>query len=371
MKVDLTVESKLEKTARVSQVSASFDCPLGDNSSVSWSFDFPFDDVPWDVGLIVGPSGSGKSSILRHVFGNEACLKWGASSVVDDFLSDLSIADIVGACSSVGFNSIPSWIRPFAVLSNGEKFRAELARRLLLEPKASRVPIVVDEFTSVVDRQVAKIGAHAVQKFVRKTQRRFVAATCHYDVLDWLQPDWVLDMATQQFTRRLLQRRPPVVVEIKRVERRVWERFSRYHYLTSELHKAARCFAAFVDDEPVAFAGVLHRPHPKVRDIKGVSRLVTLPDWQGLGLAFALTDTLGAAYKACGYRLHTYPAHPSLMRSFDVSQKWKLARRPAPAGRNGIRRETNINHTYVPGTRPCPVCCYTGETIPDNKGRAL
>jgi ABC-type ATPase with predicted acetyltransferase domain len=83
-------------------------------------------------------------------------------------------------------------MKPQAVLSNGERFRVDLARRLLELPD----PIVVDEFTSVVDRQVAKIGAHAVQKFVRKHNRRFVAATCHYDVVEWLQPDWIFSLRT-------------------------------------------------------------------------------------------------------------------------------------------------------------------------------
>ena len=40
----------------------------------------------------------------------------------------------------------------------------------------------MDEFTSVVDRQVAQIGAHAIQKYVRKHGRQFVAVSCHYDI---------------------------------------------------------------------------------------------------------------------------------------------------------------------------------------------
>jgi ABC-type ATPase with predicted acetyltransferase domain len=47
---------------------------------------------------------------------------------------------------------------------------------------------VVDEFTSVVDRQVAQIGSHAVPKLVRREERKPMVATCHYDVLDSLQP---------------------------------------------------------------------------------------------------------------------------------------------------------------------------------------
>jgi GNAT superfamily N-acetyltransferase len=84
----------------------------------------------------------------------------------------------------------------------------------------------------------------------------------------------------------------------------------------------------FVNDRPAAFGGMLHRPHPRVRDIWGLSRLVTLPDWQGLGLAFVLTDRLAAAYKAAGRRFHTYPAHPALIHAFDRSPVWAMTKKP-------------------------------------------
>jgi hypothetical protein len=140
---------------------------------------------------------------------------------------------------------------------------------------------MVDEFTSVIDRQVAKIGCHAVQKLIRKQQKQFVAVTCHYDVVEWLQPDWMLEPATMSFQWRSLQRRPALDVEIARVGHDAWKLFAPFHYLTADLHRAAACYVLFVEGVPASFAGVLHRPHPKVDDIKGVSRLVTLPDYQG------------------------------------------------------------------------------------------
>ena len=81
-------------------------------------------------------------------------------------------------------------MKPFSVLSTGEQFRVALARHLLSDDD----PIVVDEFTSVVDRQVAHIGSIAVSKYVRKRDRKFIAVTCHYDVIEWLQPDWILEL---------------------------------------------------------------------------------------------------------------------------------------------------------------------------------
>ena len=101
------------------------------------------------------------------------------------------IKDITGILTAVGFSSPPSWIKPYRVLSNGERFRCDLARAILEGGEL----VVFDEFTSVVDRTVARIGSAAVAKAVRRTgPPRFVAISCHYDIARWLQPDWVLDM---------------------------------------------------------------------------------------------------------------------------------------------------------------------------------
>jgi GNAT superfamily N-acetyltransferase len=352
--VDLVVESAISTSVRARQVSAMFDVPAQEKCSLRWRVEVPIDAADWNVGLIVGPSGSGKSTIARHLFGEPQALAWGAPSVIDDFSSAHPVEAISETCQAVGFNTIPAWLRPFAVLSNGEKFRVEMAR-LLLEGGEQ---IVVDEFTSVVDRQVAQIGSHAVQKFVRRHARRFVAVTCHYDVVEWLQPDWVLDMATLSFQRRRLQRRPAVECEVRRVPYDTWRVFAPFHYLTAALHPSARCFALYANGRLAAFAGLLYRPHPHARNIMGVSRLVTLPDWQGLGLAMALVDALGGAYKATGRRLHTYPAHPALIRSFDRSRTWRLEQ--APGARCNATRAKVRGGLEKVGGRPCAVFEYVG-----------
>ena len=357
--IDIVVESKISRSFRVRQLEAMFDVPASQRSTLKWAGDIPIESADWNIGLLVGPSGSGKSTILRKVFGEPAVYDWKAASVIDCFDEALPIADVAAVCQAVGFNTIPAWMRPYSVLSTGEKFRVELARHLISKSD----PIVIDEFTSVVDRQVAKIGSHAVQKAVRKAKRRFVAATCHYDVIDWLQPDWILEPATMHFARRALQRRPSIEVEIRRVTYEAWRLFAPFHYLTAELHRAARCFALFCEGQVASFAGMLHRPHPKVDDIMGCSRLVTLPDWQGIGLAMILIDKMGAAYKAVGKRLHTYPAHPALIRSFNHSENWKMKQKPGFvsnfAGASHLQWRGKSNKQ----TRPCAVFEYSGEAM--------
>lgn len=353
MEINLSVETEISRTPRARQLEALFDVPPAEKCRLEWKGDLPIESEPWNIGLIVGPSGCGKSTILRETFGKTSNLKWSGKAVVDDFSKAFSMEEIAAVCQAVGFNTIPAWLRPYAVLSNGERFRVELARRLL----ETKEQIVMDEFTSVVDRQVAQIGSHAVQKYVRKKGRQFVAASCHYDIVDWLQPDWVFEPATMKFARGSLRRRPELQVTISRVPYAAWQLFAPFHYLTAELHKAARCFGLFVDNRIAAFGAMLHRPHPRVKDIMGLSRLVTLPDWQGLGLAMILSEKLGAAYKAVGKRMHTYPAHPALIRSFDKSPVWRLDKRPGTfSARDG--QTSGIGN--LSKSRPCAVFSYCG-----------
>lgn len=94
---------------------------------------------------------------------------------------------------AVGFGSVPSWLKPYHVLSNGEKMRVDLAKSLLENDF-----VVFDEFTSVVDRNVARVASLAIQKAVRKQNKQFIAVTCHEDVIEWLQPDWIFDTNKMQ-----------------------------------------------------------------------------------------------------------------------------------------------------------------------------
>lgn len=352
--IDLVIETPIGVSVRAAQVSSMFDVPAQQKARLEWHGVLPIEERSWNVGLIVGPSGSGKSTILRYIFGAPVHFTWGGASVIDDFVDGASIDEIARICQAVGFNTIPAWLRPYEVLSNGERFRVDLARRLL----ECGDPIACDEFTSVVDRQVAQIGSHAVQKHVRSLGRKFVAAACHYDLEEWLQPDWVFEPATMKFRWRELQRRPSLSCTIARTAWESWSIFARFHYLTGELHRAARCFLLRVGGAPAACAAMLHRPHATAHDIWGVSRLVTLPDFQGLGLAFALADRVAAAYRALGRRVHTYPAHPSLVRSFDRSPSWRLVKKPGFSSRNFARGEVGKM-----GGRPCAVFAYCGPAM--------
>jgi ABC-type ATPase with predicted acetyltransferase domain len=160
----------------------------------------PIDEEPWQIGVIVGRSGTGKTSIAKDLFGSAYIKRFEYShkSILDDFPETLSVSDITKALCSVGFASPPDWLKSYDQLSQGEKMRVDIARALVLEQRL----IVFDEFTSVVDREVAQVSAYAISKAVRKTQKRFIAVTCHYDVIDWLEPDWVFTTDTMEFSKK-------------------------------------------------------------------------------------------------------------------------------------------------------------------------
>jgi len=56
----------------------------------------------------------------------------------------------------------------------------------------------------VVDRQIAKIGALAFAKNWRRNKgKKVVLLSCHYDIIEWLQPDWVYDVNTKVLKKKL------------------------------------------------------------------------------------------------------------------------------------------------------------------------
>ena len=126
------------------------------------------ENLEWNVGIIYGASGTGKTTIANKLFNQNIItdFEYKSKSVIDDMPKDKTVKDIVKMFNSVGFSSPPSWLKPYNVLSNGEKMRVDLANALL----SNNDIIAFDEFTSVVNREVAKIGSYAVQKAIRKNR---------------------------------------------------------------------------------------------------------------------------------------------------------------------------------------------------------
>jgi ABC-type ATPase with predicted acetyltransferase domain len=139
----------------------------------------------WNIGVILGGSGSGKTTILKKM-GDVKKITFDANKPLISNFDWLEPKDATLVLTSMGLSSVPTWLRPFHTLSNGEQYRATLAY-LVASAKDGEV-ILVDEYTSVVDRDVAKAMSFALQKYIRRENKRIILASCHYDILEWLMP---------------------------------------------------------------------------------------------------------------------------------------------------------------------------------------
>jgi ABC-type glutathione transport system ATPase component len=173
---------------------------IADEMSKHFIGEIALEVEPWQIGCIVGRSGTGKTTIAKYLWPN-AYIKgftYKGESILDDFPEELETGEVTRALCSVGFASPPDWLKPYENLSQGEKMRVDIARALCLPQDL----IVFDEFTSVVDREIAKISALAISHAIRKSQKKFIAVTCHYDVLEWLEPDWVFCTDDMTFDKK-------------------------------------------------------------------------------------------------------------------------------------------------------------------------
>lgn len=290
--------------------------------------EIPIEGMDWQIGLVVGPSGSGKTSIGRRIFDGpiyDLYANWpGDRPIVDGIAPDGDFNAVTGALSAVGLGDVPAWLRPFHVLSNGEQFRAGLARLVCERPERT----VVDEFTSVIDRQIAKVGAAAFAKAWRRDKGQIVLLSCHYDVIEWLQPDWVYDTAEARFYERdcLQQRRPSLELQIYKARGTIFPRlFKQHYYLDLPAPVAAEYFIGFINGEPVCHVAVtpLFTAHAY-----RATRLVVMPEWQGIGVGTKFLNAV-CEYHLCGYGRggHKYPvffhtSHPQLCNALRHSSRW-------------------------------------------------
>lgn len=189
--MEITLRSRIINDEYTDYVNEAFDIQFRDENVTTIDCNLTgtrtFD---WNIGVVYGGSGSGKTTILREFFKQDI-----AEPKFDDKLALISNFDwmtpnqAAQLLSSMGLASVPAWLRPFKTLSNGEQYRAKLA--YIVGRAQPGELVLVDEYTSVVDRDVAKAMSNALQKYVRRNDKRIVLASCHFDIMEWLKPDWI------------------------------------------------------------------------------------------------------------------------------------------------------------------------------------
>lgn len=279
----------------------------------------------WNIGVIYGGSGTGKTTLLKE-FG---------SLTIDEFDEDkplisnfdwLEPKEATFLLSAMGLASVPTWLRPFSLLSNGEQYRASLAYKVGKAKEGDM--ILIDEFTSVVDRDVAKAMSNALQKYIRRTNKKIILASCHFDIMEWLLPDWTYSPLKGRLERASLRRqRPQIELQVFRCRYETWNIFKQHHYLSEDLNKASKSFVFLMNDKPIAFIAVLPLPNGNLKNAFRITRVVVLPDFQGLGIGVKILNLISSMYYKDNKTMYIKTSNPALFMSMKRNlENWELVK---------------------------------------------
>lgn len=310
--------SKVELDASTDKINKYFDFEF-DGTNKFYPFEFhdflkTLDD--FNILCIVGASGAGKSTFAKY-YGQDVKLEWNPNKcILSNIDSDPELA--VEKLCATGLNSIPTWTKPYHVLSVGERFRASLARKL-------KSNCVIDEFTSNVDRNVALSCSTSIGKYIRKHNlKKCVFVSCHKDFLDCLCPDYIIDLddAVIYDARRLVRRKFILSIYEKTNKAEIWSVFKRHHYLSADLNQAAKCFVAYLNNELVSCCYVLPQMSGTVENAWRIHRLVVLPDYQGLGIATKFLEFICDLFKYHNKTVYLRTSHVKLIQYMLKSKNW-------------------------------------------------
>jgi ABC-type ATPase involved in cell division len=359
---NIKLKAKILNDRYTEYVYESFDIQNKEETSVSIPMNLSdIKDFDWNIGVILGGSGSGKTTILKNI-GTIKEVKFDEEKPLISNFDWLEPKEATLVLISMGLSSVPTWLRPFSCLSNGEQYRARLSY-LVSSAKDGDV-ILIDEYTSVVDRDVAKAMSYALQKFIRKENKKIILASCHYDILEWLMPDWTCSPQKKGAIERCdyrRQSRPKITLQVDRVASDIWNLFKKHHYLTEDINKSFMFILFSIGIQPIAIAVIGRQIGKGVGKAYRGSRIVVLPDFQGLGIGSCISDFVAGICKNKEYKYFTKTIHPALgeWRNKNI-EKWN------PTPYNGKVRNNNNNHSGVYKTiqvRKSYCHEYIGESI--------
>jgi GNAT superfamily N-acetyltransferase len=360
---NIELKTKILNDKYTEYVYEAFDIQNREETSVSIPINLgDAKNFDWNIGVILGGSGSGKTTILKKM-GDVKKVNFDAEKPLISNFDWLEPKDATLVLTSMGLSSVPTWLRPFHTLSNGEQYRATLAY-LVASAKYGEV-ILVDEYTSVVDRDVAKAMSFALQKYIRRENKRIILASCHYDILEWLMPDWTCSPQKGGVLERgewLRKGRPQITLQISRVEAETWDFFKKHHYLTELNNNAYAHYLFEWNDKPIAINVISPLPSGSLKNAFRSSRIVVLPDYQGLGIGYEISKFMGSIYKSVGRRYFTKTVHPALGEKRNASNLWR-ATPDNGKERKKRNKESNYASHWKHNSRPSYCHEYIGESM--------
>lgn len=150
---------------------------------------------PGQICCITGSSGAGKTILLNAIYDNikpadrirlDAVPLSRDKALID--CMDESVWNAVQTLGLAGFSDMFAMLKTPALLSTGQQWRYRLAKAMA----SGKQWIFADNFTTTVDRITAGVIAYRLRKLVDRTDKIFVLATCHEDMLIDLRPDVIV-----------------------------------------------------------------------------------------------------------------------------------------------------------------------------------
>ena len=271
---------------------------------------------PTDIVLITGDSGSGKSALLKALKQDLGAEAQDTKNFTIDPNQPIietvgaNTTDAIEALSQVGLNDAFLFLRPYAQLSDGQKHRYQTA----LLAQSQKTFWIIDEFTSTLDRDTAKILAFNLQKQARKRGSAVIAATTHRDLLADFAPNVHIHKrygkeVTVQYHPRAKAATCSLThqMTIEGGTKADYKALSQFHYRTARLPSPRKIFRLKRKGElcgvivysyppPVTFGrsrmwkGNIHQLQ---QEICVISRVVIHPKYRSIGLgAKIISETL-------------------------------------------------------------------------------
>ena len=210
---DLTavVRSSVELTSKTMQVQEAFGIRPDHLRSVVFS-KLNFEIHPGAIVLIYGASGSGKTTLLRVLSGQSdgvsgievsGSVDMPRDAVIASFeplpegrplvelLGDDDVSRSLYCLNTAGLSEAQLYLRHFEELSNGQRYRAMLAR--LIDSGAN--VWIADEFLATLDPVTACVVAKNIRQHAKRAGVTLIAGAPHYEhFLSSLDPDMVVHM---------------------------------------------------------------------------------------------------------------------------------------------------------------------------------